>query len=50
MMAHTNRFLALANLIRSQISLYESTKDEKLLDSQIGNLLISKYGGRIAVE
>ena len=26
------------------------TKDEKLLDSQIGNLLISKFGGRDAVE
>lgn len=39
MMAHTNRFLALANLIRSQISLYESTKDEKLLP-QIKNFKI----------
>lgn len=26
------------------------TKDEKLLDSQIGNLLVSKFGGRDAVE
>ena len=26
------------------------TRDEKLLDSQIGNLLISKFGGRIEVE
>lgn len=26
------------------------TKDEKLLDSQIGNLLISKFGGRVEVE
>lgn len=26
------------------------TKDEKLLDSQIGNLLISKFGGRDGVE
>ena len=46
MMAHTNRFLALANLIRSQISLYESTKDEKLL-GQIKNfktrLKVIKY-------
>ena len=39
MMAHTNRFLALANLIRSQISLYENTKDEKLLP-QINNFKI----------
>ena len=26
------------------------TRDEKLLDSQIGNLLISKFGGRDGVE
>ena len=26
------------------------TRDEKLLDSQIGNMLISKFGGRIEVE
>ena len=26
------------------------TRDEKLLDSQIGNLLISKFGGRTGVE
>ena len=26
------------------------TRDEKLLDSQIGNLLVSKFGGRIEVE
>lgn len=29
---------------------YPGSKDEKLLDSQIGNLLISKVGGRIEVE
>jgi predicted ribonuclease YlaK len=29
---------------------YPGTRDEKLLDSQIGNLLISKFGGRIIVE
>ena len=26
------------------------TRDEKLLDSQIGNVLISKIGGKIEVE
>ena len=26
------------------------TRDEKLLDSQIGNMLISKFGGRVEVE
>lgn len=26
------------------------TRDEKLLDSQIGNLLVSKFGGRVEVE
>ena len=29
---------------------YPGTRDEKLLDSQIGNLLSSKFGGKIAVE
>jgi predicted ribonuclease YlaK len=34
----------------ARLGLYPGTKDEKLLDSQIGNLLISKVGGRIEVE
>lgn len=34
----------------AKLGYYPGTKDEKLLDSQIGNLLISKLGGRIAVE
>jgi len=34
----------------AKLGFYPGTKDEKLLDSQIGNLLISKFGGRIAVE
>ena len=34
----------------AKLGYYPGTKDEKLLDSQIGNLLISKFGGRIAVE
>lgn len=34
----------------AKLGFYPGTKDEKLLDSQIGNLLSSKLGGRIAVE
>ena len=34
----------------AKLGYYPGTRDEKLLDSQIGNLLISKLGGRIAVE
>ncbi len=34
----------------AKLGYYPGTKDEKLLDSQIGNLLISKFGGRDAVE
>ena len=34
----------------AKLGYYPGTKDEKLLDSQIGNLLISKFGGKIAVE
>ena len=34
----------------AKLGYYPGTKDEKLLDSQIGNLLISKFGGRMAVE
>lgn len=34
----------------AKLGYYPGTRDEKLLDSQIGNLLISKFGGRIAVE
>lgn len=33
-----------------KVYVYPGTRDEKLLDSQIGNLLSSKLGGRIAVE
>lgn len=35
-MAHTNRFLALANLIRQSIGSYEENRDDKIL-RQIGN-------------
>lgn len=34
----------------AKLGFYPGTRDEKLLDSQIGNLLSSKLGGRIAVE
>ena len=34
----------------AKLGYYPGTRDEKLLDSQIGNLLISKFGGRIIVE
>jgi predicted ribonuclease YlaK len=34
----------------AKMGFYPGTRDEKLLDSQIGNLLISKFGGRIVVE
>ena len=34
----------------AKLGYYPGTRDEKLLDSQIGNLLISKIGGRLEVE
>lgn len=34
----------------AKLGFYPGTRNEKLLDSQIGNLLISKLGGRILVE
>jgi predicted ribonuclease YlaK len=34
----------------AKLGYYPGTRDEKLMDSQIGNLLISKFGGRMAVE
>lgn len=34
----------------AKLGFYPGSKDEKLLDSQIGNMLISKFGGRIEVE
>lgn len=40
--------IATANSAR--LGFYPGTKDEKLLDSQIGNLLSSKFGGREGVE
>ena len=34
----------------AKLGFYPGTRDEKLLDSQIGNLLTSKIGGRVEVE
>ena len=34
----------------ARLGYYPGSKDEKLLDSQIGNMLSSKFGGRIEVE
>ena len=34
----------------AKLGIYPGTRDEKLLDSQIGNLLSSKFGGKIEVE
>ena len=34
----------------AKLGYYPGTRDEKLLDSQIGNLLSSKFGGRMVVE
>jgi predicted ribonuclease YlaK len=34
----------------AKLGYYPGTRDEKLLDSQIGNLLSSKFGGKIEVE
>ena len=34
----------------AKLGFYPGTRDEKLLDSQIGNLLSSKFGGRVEVE
>ena len=34
----------------AKLGFYPGDRNEKLLDSQIGNLLISKLGGRMIVE
>ena len=34
----------------ARLGFYPGTRDEKLLDSQIGNLLVSKIGARVEVE
>ncbi|MCM1324781.1 MAG: PhoH family protein [Acetobacter sp.] len=39
-----------ATVDSAKLGYYPGSKDEKLLDSQIGNLLMSKFGGREGVE
>ncbi len=39
-----------ATIDSAKLGYYPGSKDEKLLDSQIGNLLMSKFGGREGVE
>lgn len=39
-----------ATLGSAKLGYYPGSKDEKLLDSQIGNLLVSKLGSRLIVE
>ena len=34
----------------AKLGYYPGTRDEKLLDSQIGNMLVSKFGSRVEVE
>ncbi len=51
---HIDKIIVFCNTVATKnsakLGFYPGTRDEKLLDSQIGNLLISKFGGRIAVE
>lgn len=49
-----NKIIIFCNTVATKdsakLGFYPGSKDEKLLDSQIGNLLISKLGSRVAVE
>lgn len=49
-----NKVVVFCNTIATKnsakLGFYPGTRDQKLLDSQIGNLLASKLGGQIAVE
>lgn len=51
---HLNRIIIFCNTIATansaRLGFYPGTRNEKLLDSQIGNLLISKFGARERVE
>ena len=51
---HIDKIIVFCNTVATKnsarLGYYPGTKDEKLLDSQIGNLLSSKMGGRIIVE
>jgi len=39
-----------ATINSARLGFYPGSRDEKLMDSQIGNLLSSKFGGKIEVE
>lgn len=49
-----DKIIVFCNTVATQdaakLGFYPGSRDEKLLDSQIGNLLSSKLGGKIAVE
>jgi predicted ribonuclease YlaK len=49
-----DRIIVFCNTIATKgsakLGYYPGTRDEKLLDSQIGNMLASKLGDKIAVE
>ncbi len=51
---HIDKIIIFCNTVATRnsakLGYYPGTRDEKLLDSQIGNLLISKLGSRIEVE
>ena len=51
---HIDKIIVFCNTVATKnsakLGYYPGTRDEKLLDSQIGNLLISKLGGRFIVE
>lgn len=51
---HIDKIIVFCNTVATKgsarLGFYPGTRDEKLLDSQIGNLLISKVGGRVEVE
>lgn len=51
---HIDKIIVFCNTVATansaKLGYYPGTRDEKLLDSQIGNLLSSKFGGREGVE
>ena len=51
---HIDRIIVFCNTVATKgsarLGFYPGTRDEKLLDSQIGNMLASKLGDRYAVE
>lgn len=51
---HLNRIIIFCNTVATansaRLGFYPGTRNEKLLDSQIGNLLVSKFGAKERVE